>query len=287
LEAVVVVVVVMEALTELASSRWPELRDRLQRAAEAADPPKHSADAAEIAGRRGEQDVISKLEQQLHALPGVNSLSVFRGVRLPDPLQGGHKEIDVIAVSHGGICVIEVKNWSGRVRAAANGGWEQQRRGAGAECICHANPIELLQRKALLLHEFLAGKPDVELAGMGGIQCKLLMPNANLVVEEVGDCALCYAALRGLPCCGFIASDCAAFCARFAIAEHLRWPHGRAGARYTGAKRPVRELLRTVQADTDSESRRTTAAGMALARTVDCQPGGHCLQRGIIGGHLG
>lgn len=176
---------VRDAATELAATHWPELHERLQRAAEASDPPKHTADAAETAGRRGEEDVISQLEQQLHALPGVSSLSIFRGVRLPDPLQGGHKEIDVVAVSHGGICVMEVKNWSGRVRAAADGGWEQQRRGPSAECIWHANPIELLQRKALLLHEFLAGKPGVELAGMGGIQYKLIMPNVNLTVEEV------------------------------------------------------------------------------------------------------
>lgn len=177
-----------EAAVELAATRWPELHERLQRVAEAAEPKTHTADAAETAGRRGEEDVISQLEQQLHALPGVSSLSIFRGVRLPDPSQGGHKEIDVVAVSHGGICVIEVKNWSGRVNAAADGGWEQQRRGPGAECIWHANPIELLQRKALLLHDFLAGKPNVELAGMGGIQCKLIMPNVNLVLEEVRQC---------------------------------------------------------------------------------------------------
>jgi hypothetical protein len=51
--------------------------------------------------------------------------------------------------------------------------------------------MTIMQRKALLLHEFLASKPDVELVGMGGIQCKLLMPNVNLVVEEVCGCTLC------------------------------------------------------------------------------------------------
>ena len=171
-----------EALLAVSSARWPELHGRLQRAAEAADPHVHTADAAEAAGRRGELDVIGQLEARLHGMPGVSSLSLFRGVRLPDPQQGGHKEIDVVAVSHGGICVIEVKNWSGRVQAAAGGGWEQQRR--GGESVWHADPIELLQRKALLLHEFLAER-HVELSGMGGIQYKLVMPNVNLVVEEV------------------------------------------------------------------------------------------------------
>ena len=162
---------------DLATARFPELAERLQQAAAASDPPKHTADAADAAGRRGEEDVISQLEQQLHALPGVSSLRLFRGVRLPDAEQGGHKEIDVVAVSHGGICAIEVKNWSGRVRAAANGGWEQQRRGAGAEFICHENPIELLQRKALLLHEFLASKRDVELTGM--VRVALFLPKPS------------------------------------------------------------------------------------------------------------
>lgn len=177
----------MEAAYAASEAHFPELHDRLRSVAVAANPPSHAADAAVTAGAKGETDVIGQLEAMCSAIPGVSSLSLFRGVRLPDPEQGGHKEIDVVAVSHAGICVIEVKNWSGRVRAAPSGGWEQQRRGPGGtagETLTHGDPIELLQRKALLLHEFLAGS-NIELAGMGGIECRLVMPNGNLTVDEV------------------------------------------------------------------------------------------------------
>jgi hypothetical protein len=177
----------MSRLLEAGAAYFPSLRGRLAAVATATAPNEHLETAADAAGRRGELDVMAELEaisRQSSVVPGASSLSLFRGVRLPDP-RGGHKEIDVIAVSHAGICVIEVKNWSGRVRAAAGigseaGAWEQLRR--GGDVLVHEPPISLLQRKVDLLHGYLAAR-SVEVEALVGFSvassCRIVPPLAG------------------------------------------------------------------------------------------------------------
>ena len=194
------------------AAHFPELQARLAAADVASNPPRHDADAAEAAGQRGELDVLTQLEAVCSAIPGVSSLTLLRGVRIPDPQQGGHKEIDVVAVSHAGITCIEVKNWSGSVRAVRNGGWEQLRR-HHPEPVLHADPVALLRHKALLLQEYLVSR-RVELSGLGGIECRLVMPNPNLQL----DAGLAAAAREVL----VLAPACAAFYETFRQTAHER-----------------------------------------------------------------
>ena len=203
------------SMMEAAAAYWPSLHGRLTAAAAASAPTMHVEDAAQSAGRCGELDVVAELEAMSNsAMPmGTGSLSLFRGVRLPDPEQGGHKEIDVVCVSHAGICAIEVKNWSGRICASGTppseegaAAWKQQRR--GGDVLFHTPPITLLQYKASLLHEYLAAR-NVEVAGLGGIQCRLVMPNRNLEVDaSILHDPVCREAL-------VLHRDCAAFYAAF------------------------------------------------------------------------
>eukprot|EP01047_Picozoa_sp_COSAG01_P027171 COSAG01_NODE_1784_length_9237_cov_11.706829_2_plen_409_part_00 len=163
------------------SSLLERLSERLNAAATASAPPSHEDSGAELAGRAGEEEVIAHLRAACCGLPGVSSLSLFQGVRLPDPVSRGHKEIDVVAVSHRGICAIEVKAWSGEVEADDRGvdgsgsAWRQYRRGDGG-VVVHESPLELLQRKAQLLHDFLVDRG----VAVRGIDFKLVMPNPRL-----------------------------------------------------------------------------------------------------------
>jgi hypothetical protein len=113
-----------------AASFVERLGTRLEAAQIAASPAAHTDDGATAAGRWGEADAARELEARQHRLPGINALHVFRGVRLPDPVQGGHKEIDLVLASHDGVVVVEVKNWSGQVSLATDGSgsWLQRRR---------------------------------------------------------------------------------------------------------------------------------------------------------------
>jgi hypothetical protein len=83
----------MSRLLEAGAAYFPSLRGRLAAVATATAPNEHLETAADAAGRRGELDVMAELEaisRQSSVVPGASSLSLFRGVRLPDP-RGGHK----------------------------------------------------------------------------------------------------------------------------------------------------------------------------------------------------
>lgn len=107
-----------------------------------------------VAGRDAELLLRSMVSKRL----SWKSASIFHSKRVPSdsrsPMRGRY-EVDLIVLSHKQISVIEIKNWSGSVRALGSS-WLQERR--NGQKIVHENPVQKNQKKLESLCAFLEAK---------------------------------------------------------------------------------------------------------------------------------
>ncbi|WP_372923037.1 nuclease-related domain-containing protein [Roseovarius sp.] len=127
------------------------------------------------AGRDAEQALHSMLSDHLT----FKSASIFHSKRLPKKYrlskrEGGGSEIDLIVLSHKQISVIEIKNWSGRVRTSGPS-WIQERR--NGEDVPHENPLEKNMKKLESLCRFLE---DCKIKPPKARICRVIFGNKNL-----------------------------------------------------------------------------------------------------------
>lgn len=131
------------------------LSSRLVQADIVTNPSKHFEDEAIAAGRQAEK----KVEDLLISLGGIPSYNVFHSLRIPNGMQTGRNEIDLVVLSDENIYCLEVKNWSGEVTYTNNNIYWQQKVTSGKEktkYIQHTCPIRGLKEKAMLLRAHLA-----------------------------------------------------------------------------------------------------------------------------------
>ena len=108
---------------------------------------KHPPDDIHRAGELSEL----RLEKLSRAAGKANGWHVFASVRIPDPDDGGRREIDLVIVGGNTLLVVEQKHWAGRFEI--NGDEEfVQFRNNGSEHN-HSTVAERIARKARILNE--------------------------------------------------------------------------------------------------------------------------------------
>lgn len=131
------------------------IASRLVQADIVTNPSKHFEDAAVSAGRQAEK----KVEDQLISLGGIPAYNVFHALRIPNGMQTGRVEIDLVVLTDDKIYCLEVKNWSGEITYTNNNIYWQQRvtkDNKKVKQIQHTCPIRRLKEKALLLRSHLS-----------------------------------------------------------------------------------------------------------------------------------
>ena len=110
-------VVVAEQVNKMFS-----ITKRLEQAKQAACPREHPELEHIKAGRNAESSFVANLRLQT----GMDSSSIFCGLRVPDEYQRRKRELDVVLLVNSGIFCLEVKNWSGKVKISEDGhSWVQ------------------------------------------------------------------------------------------------------------------------------------------------------------------
>lgn len=119
----------------------------------------HLPEGSDVAGDRGEQDVLRALGRVFRERPVIHRC--YPAIRIPRP--GGERgkfEIDLLVVTPHALVGIEVKNWGGHVEAGGDGVWRQDKgRGDVRE---HQDPISLVAMKMAALGEWLRAKGRIE-----------------------------------------------------------------------------------------------------------------------------
>ena len=88
---------------------------------------------------------------------------VLEGIRLPDPEEGGRREIDMVIATKNEILFVEQKHWSGRFEVFEDGEFLQHRNKGGEHS--HATVAHRIARKARLLEEIHRERyPDNEMS---------------------------------------------------------------------------------------------------------------------------
>lgn len=153
---------------------WASLSTFINETWEAANPTPHQPLGHIEAGSKGEIEVLDALKSQESLVPLSNWLAMYHDVRIPHP-KGGHREVDVVALTSRAVVVMEIKNWSGSVDVEKRtGNWLQRRRSTGC-VVNHENPLLLIRMKADLIREHL------ERAGVSiPIVHRLVLVNSNL-----------------------------------------------------------------------------------------------------------
>jgi len=85
---------------------------------------------------------------------------VLEGIRIPDPEEGGRREIDMVIATGEEILFIEQKHWSGSFTITSEGRFFQQRKNGGT--LMHKNIVSWTARKGDILcdlHENRTDKP--------------------------------------------------------------------------------------------------------------------------------
>ena len=88
------------------------------------------------------------------------SALVLEGIRIPDPEEGGRREIDMVIATGEEILFIEQKHWSGSFTITSEGRFFQQRKNGGT--LMHKNIVSWTARKGDILcdlHENRTDKP--------------------------------------------------------------------------------------------------------------------------------
>ena len=162
-----------------------EITKRLEQANQASSPREHREDEQQKAGRDAENSFVSTLRSKT----GLDSSSVFCGLRVPDEYRSRRREIDVVLLAGHGIFCIEIKNWGGRVTLNDDGlTWLQtkkrklSRNAFSSEHIEHNNGVTEVKKKADLLRDHLSRNQVFVSESL--IHCRVVFVNANVELDE-------------------------------------------------------------------------------------------------------
>lgn len=108
---------------------------------------KHPPDEIHRAGELSEL----RLEKLSRAAGKANGWHVFASVRIPDPDDGGRREIDLVIVGGNTLLVVEQKHWAGRFEINEDGEFIQFRNNGSEHN--HSTVAERIARKARMLNE--------------------------------------------------------------------------------------------------------------------------------------
>ena len=154
----------------------PALKSRLYYWSELRHVKPESEHPEIIAGRQGEDFLKSIITSNLR----YKGIHCFVGKRVPSSKHGCRFEIDLIVLTKKQLHIIEVKNWSGTLRAE-NNGWLQVKRD-GTE-VLHRHLTQHNESKATALLSYLNGC-GIKLP-RGFASQKVLFMNYNLRVDKV------------------------------------------------------------------------------------------------------
>lgn len=118
------------------AQRWRWWRERRRH---------HPPDDVHRAGELAEQ----RLAKIARAAGKANGWQVFESVRIPDPEQGGKREIDLVVVGGNTVLVVEQKHWSGSFEINENEEFIQFRKNGTVHN--HSTVHQRIQRKARML----------------------------------------------------------------------------------------------------------------------------------------
>jgi len=144
-------------------------------------PLQHLEDEQSLAGRKAEEQV----ENILRDVGGVQSCNIFRSLRIPNEMQTGRHEIDLIVLTDHQIYCLEVKNWAGSISAMENNVfWNQkvENKSNKAKYIQHTSPVRELKHKAMCLRNHLS-RAGIFLAENVFI-CKVILVNIKSKINE-------------------------------------------------------------------------------------------------------
>ena len=101
-----------------------------------------------------------RLEKLSRAAGRKNGWRVFASVRIPDPADGGRREIDLVIVGGNALLVVEQKHWAGRFEINDDDEFVQYRNN-GTEHN-HSTVAERIARKARILNEIHHNRMDLK-----------------------------------------------------------------------------------------------------------------------------
>lgn len=108
---------------------------------------KHPPDDIHRAGELSEL----RLEKLSRAAGKANGWHVFASVRIPDPADGGRREIDLVIVGGNTLLIVEQKHWAGRFDINGDEEFIQYRNNGSVHN--HSTVAERIARKARMLNE--------------------------------------------------------------------------------------------------------------------------------------
>ena len=111
----------------------------------------------------------------------VGDAKVWDGLRIPDPENGGRREIDMIIARGDDVLFVEQKHWSGNL-SFEDGCFLQERR--SGEVLDHGNIVEWTARKGRLLEEIMKRKNG---HGFGSSNVVIVFSNHSLEMENTPD----------------------------------------------------------------------------------------------------
>ncbi|XP_028406722.1 uncharacterized protein LOC114529156 [Dendronephthya gigantea] len=160
-----------------------DLRKRLEDASISCNPREHSVDEQNKVGRDAEEAFASTLLRNGHS-----SKTIFYGLRVPDEYQARKREIDLVLLHETGLYILEIKNWSGKVRLSRDGRSWIQSKYNGSDSVMvtyeieHENALFSLKRKAKLLRDHLF-RCDVRIRD-DFLQPRVIFVNEKLHVDK-------------------------------------------------------------------------------------------------------
>ena len=135
-----------------------DITKRLDQAHQASNPREHIEEEHQKAGRDAEKIFVAELRSKT----GLDSSSVFCGLRIPDEYRSRKRKIDVVLVAGHGIFCIEIKNWGGSLTCSEDGStWIQTKRrhlskkNIVSDQIEHDNAVAETKKKSRLLRDHL------------------------------------------------------------------------------------------------------------------------------------
>ena len=136
---------------------------------------KHPPDDIHRAGELSEL----RLEKLSRAAGKANGWHVFASVRIPDPDDGGRREIDLVIVGGNTLLVVEQKHWAGRFEINEDGEFVQFRNNGSEHN--HSTVAERIARKARMLNEIHHRR--IEQKQSDGIEVRVIVAMTHQKLE--------------------------------------------------------------------------------------------------------
>jgi len=107
---------------------------------------------------------------------------VLEGIRIPDPEEGGRREIDMVVATGDEILFVEQKHWSGSFTITSEGRFFQKRKNGGT--LMHKDIVAWTARKGDILCDLHENRTDKEVPPSRTV---LVFSNKNLEWEPLPD----------------------------------------------------------------------------------------------------